>query len=240
LGSRRVRAPRCRRRRGIRPLRISCRVSGLSQFAAVELSAIYHDVVKDVLYRRRQSSRRRRRSRVYKWSRVCVCFGPNPVFTADGRGILFGRKGGFRAICGMASVEILSPSAGEVKRWEVVAQAAQRSAAGGWRRRARPKQLAKALEAKLTLSCRMMSRELVAILRRCGELPSLTTGNIPTRHSLKSSCHGPDGKNVNAVALGNRRWRASRASHHSAVAVVAAVSENGAGPKARALFSSRR
>jgi isoleucyl-tRNA synthetase len=58
----------------------------LSQFAAVELSAIYHDVVKDRLYTDAAHSHRRRSTQTALWqlaTGLCAMLSPILVFTAD-------------------------------------------------------------------------------------------------------------------------------------------------------------
>lgn len=58
----------------------------LSQFAAVELSAVYHDVVKDRLYSEAAGSRRRRSAQTALWhlaSGLARMVSPILVFTAD-------------------------------------------------------------------------------------------------------------------------------------------------------------
>jgi len=58
----------------------------LSQFAAVELSAVYHDVVKDRLYTDPANSQRRRSTQTALWrlaSALCRMLSPILVFTTD-------------------------------------------------------------------------------------------------------------------------------------------------------------
>jgi isoleucyl-tRNA synthetase len=58
----------------------------VSQFAAVELSAIYHDIVKDRLYTDPANSHRRRSTQTALWTiatRLCQMLAPMLAFTAD-------------------------------------------------------------------------------------------------------------------------------------------------------------
>ncbi len=58
----------------------------LSQFIAVELSAIYHDVIKDRMYTDAAGSPRRRATQTALWrlvTRLCQMFSPILAFTAD-------------------------------------------------------------------------------------------------------------------------------------------------------------
>ena len=83
----------------------------LSQFAAVELSAIYHDVVKDRLYTDAANSARRRSTQTAIYQLVtglCRHARANPCFHG-GRDVGFcsGRKAGFGASRRMASCKIV-------------------------------------------------------------------------------------------------------------------------------------
>ncbi|MGA2748134.1 MAG: isoleucine--tRNA ligase [Verrucomicrobiota bacterium] len=125
-----------------------------SQFASVELSAIYHDAVKDRLYTEGADSRRRRSAQtaLHRLARgLCVMLSPILVFTADEAWEWIPGKGG-RSVH-LASWEpcSLELTPEEEARWQRLFEIRQRALPELEKER-QAKKIGKALEAKVILS----------------------------------------------------------------------------------------
>jgi isoleucyl-tRNA synthetase len=125
----------------------------LSQFVAVELSAIYHDVVKDRLYTDAANSPRRRSTQTALHRIVvslCQMLAPILAFTADEAWEFIPGKRGTALHESLWAPLGFEPAAAELADWQVLFKARE-AVLTGLENARRSKLIGKALEAKVTL-----------------------------------------------------------------------------------------
>jgi isoleucyl-tRNA synthetase len=125
----------------------------VSQFAAVELSAIYHDVVKDRLYTDAADSPRRRSTQtvLYRLARgLCAALSPILAFTADEAWEFIPGHGGGSVHLAVWEPVRLTLSEEEQARWRRIFEVRDLALASLERER-QAKNIGKALEAKVVL-----------------------------------------------------------------------------------------
>jgi isoleucyl-tRNA synthetase len=126
----------------------------VSQFAAVELSAIYHDVVKDRLYTDAADSLRRRSTQtaLFRMARgLCMALSPVLVFTSDEAWEFLPGSGGESVHLAVWEPTSLAWSADEEARWGKLFEIRD-LALPQLERERQAKNIGKALEAKVMLS----------------------------------------------------------------------------------------
>jgi isoleucyl-tRNA synthetase len=126
----------------------------VSQFVAVELSSIYHDVVKDRLYTDPANSHRRRSTQTALYRLVtglCKVLSPILVFTSDEAWEFVPGKP--EKFVHLATIQptILARSAAEVETWKALFELREKALPKLEEAR-QAKTIGKALEAKLTIS----------------------------------------------------------------------------------------
>ncbi len=126
----------------------------LSQFVAVELSAIYHDVVKDRLYTDPADSPRRRSTQTALWrmlTRLCKLLSPILVFTAEEAWeFIPGTESASVHLAGWRSAAFVRPPQ-EAKVWAALFQLRE-LALPALEQARQNKQIGKALEAQVRIS----------------------------------------------------------------------------------------
>ena len=127
----------------------------VSQFVAVELSAIYHDVVKDRLYTDAANSPRRRSTQTAlhrMFVGLCKMLAPILAFTADEAWeFVPGKTGRLGPSARLAADGLQRPEAGAEPPGRPCSSCANWRCRS-WRKARQAKEIGKALEAKLTFS----------------------------------------------------------------------------------------
>ena len=125
----------------------------VSQFVAVELSAVYHDVVKDRLYTDPANSHRRRSTQTALYRLVtglCKVLSPILAFTTDEAWEFIPGNGGSSVHFGKVALEGLTRSEAEVNTWRSLFELREKALPKLEEAR-QAKSIGKALEAKITM-----------------------------------------------------------------------------------------